>query len=142
MTLNVLRVGRSYDLTIQGDTEGLPGAELDSVFTMRKDVFLPSLDTDETLVFDQDEPFSLSFTAEQDELGVFVSITTENADTLFCRFEDDGSLTIPSADLQSLETGPVSVNFFRADEQFFRLPYGTLGRANSFNMRVLSGSVY
>jgi hypothetical protein len=36
----------------------------------------------------------------------------------------------------------VSVNFFRADEQFFRLPYGALGRANSFNMRVLAGAVY
>jgi hypothetical protein len=138
----MIRPDRSYDLTIQGDTEGLPGAELDSVITMRKDVSFPSLDTDEMLVFDQDEPFSLNFTAEQDELGVFVSITTENADTLFCRFEDDGSLTIPASDLQSLETGPVSVNFFRADEQFFRLPYGALGRANSFNMRVLAGAVY
>jgi hypothetical protein len=134
--------GYVFDITLEGEDGGYPGITDEDVVTMPETVTITSPDPEGDVAFDRDENFEIEYVAEFDPMGIFVTIQAQtgagdNA-VLFCRFNDDGNMSIPSSDLQELASGDSSVMLFRADEAFFEMPYGYAGRANTLNTTSFS----
>jgi|GEM_PF-7047727 len=138
--------GYLFDVTLEGEDEGYPGITDAEVVAMPEMVDIIDPDPEGEIAFDRDQDFSIEFVGQDDEMGIFVTMSTqldagENA-VLFCRFNDDGSMTIPSSYLTDLEPGPTSVQVFRADEEFFEMPYGYAGRANTLTSTVITATAH
>ena len=138
--------GYVFDVTLEGEDGGYPGITDAEVVTMPEPVDLIDPDPEGEIAFDRDEDFTIEYVGQDDPMGIFVTMSAQlNADdsaVLFCRFNDDGDLTIPSSQLGDLDAGDTSVMVFRVDEEFFEMPYGYAGRANTLTSAVMTATAH